>query len=174
MGLVQTDGGSTSPRREGYAEGGGCDYSITVPFEKNPLHLCSSGDDLVYLYAWCEALDEGLLSVPAYRRSRSVTMELPERWAGCEVQLYGFVADYAGRASLSSYIGHGSMPYREVVRAEEEEKTSDSRQAEPEAMKKKYNSVQQKELLSTADEGVLVVVGGVEGLLDSLGRSPAD
>ena len=88
---------------------------VTVPFEKNPLHLCSSGDDLVYLYAWCSDLDEGVLSVPAYRRSRQVTVELPERWAGCEVHLYGFVEDYAGRTSDSSYIGGGRVPYEEVA-----------------------------------------------------------
>lgn len=90
---------------------------VTVPFEKNPLHLCSSGDDLVYLYAWCSDLDEGVLSVPAYRRSRQVSVELPERWAGCEVHLYGFVEDYAGRTSDSSYIGCGRVPYEEYTAA---------------------------------------------------------
>lgn len=78
---------------------------IVVPFEKNPLHLSSSSDDEVYLYAWCPAMDEGLLSVPAYRRTRQVKITLPDRWAGHEVHLYGFVTDYAGRASASTYIG---------------------------------------------------------------------
>ncbi len=45
---------------------------VTVPFEKNPLHLRADSDDKVYLYAWCRELDEGLLSVPAYAaRGRS-------------------------------------------------------------------------------------------------------
>jgi hypothetical protein len=91
------------------------DGCVLVPFERNPLHLCSSGDDQVYLYAWCEEMNEGVLSVPAYRRSRSVTIALPESWAGCEVHLYGFVEDYAGRTSDSAYIGCGRVPYREVA-----------------------------------------------------------
>ena len=90
---------------------------VTVPFEKNPLHLCSSGDDQVYLWAWCAELDEGVLSVPAYRKDKQVSVELPERWAGCEVHLYGFVEDYAGRTSDSSYIGCGRVPYEEYTAA---------------------------------------------------------
>ncbi len=38
--------------------------TITIPFEKNPLHLRADGDDQVYLYAWCPAHDKGLLSAP--------------------------------------------------------------------------------------------------------------
>lgn len=79
---------------------------IVVPFEKNPLHLSSSSDDEVYLYAWCPELQQGVLSTPAYRRQRQVTISLPDNWVGLEVHLYGFVTDYAGRASDSTYIGY--------------------------------------------------------------------
>ena len=78
---------------------------ITVPFERNPLHLCSSGDDEVYLYAYCPEAGEGVLSMPATRRSKSVRITLPERWQGMAVHLYGFVTDYKGRASETVYIG---------------------------------------------------------------------
>ena len=78
---------------------------ITVPFERNPLHLCSSGDDEVYLYAWCPERQQGLLSSPDFRRNRQVSISLPEDWSGLEIHLYGFVTDYAGRASYSTYIG---------------------------------------------------------------------
>lgn len=86
--------------------------SIVVPFEKNPLHLSASGDDGVYLYAWCPALEEGLLSSPVYRRKKQIEMMLPEHWDGCEVHLYGFATDYAGRASDSTYIGSVSFSKR--------------------------------------------------------------
>lgn len=79
---------------------------ITIPFERNPLHLSSSSDDEVYLYAWCPELQQGILSTPAYRRQRQVTISLPDNWVGLEVHLYGFVTDYAGRASDSTYIGY--------------------------------------------------------------------
>lgn len=79
---------------------------ITIPFERNPLHLSSSSDDEVYLYAWCPELQQGILSIPAYRRQRQVTISLPDNWVGLEVHLYGFVTDYAGRASDSTYIGY--------------------------------------------------------------------
>ena len=45
-----------------------------------------------------------VLSLPVYRRMRSLTVELPESWAGDEVHLYGFVQDNAGRCSESVYI----------------------------------------------------------------------
>ena len=79
---------------------------ITVPFGKNPLHLSSSSDDEVYLYAWCPSQQQGTLSAPAFRRNRQVSISLPESWTGLEVHLYGFVTDYAGRASDSVYIGY--------------------------------------------------------------------
>ena len=81
--------------------------SVTVAFEKNPEHLRAEQDDKVYLYAWCPARGVGQLSAPTYRRNRQVTIELPEDWAGLEVHLYGLVQDYAGRASMSVYIGCG-------------------------------------------------------------------
>ena len=86
--------------------------SIVVPFEKTPLHLSASGDDGVYLYAWCPALEEGLLSSPVYRRKKQIEMTLSEHWDGCEAHLYGFATDYAGRASDSTYIGSVSFSKR--------------------------------------------------------------
>ncbi len=90
----------------GFAEPTVGEAGITLPFEKNPLHLSSSSDDEVYLYAWCPSLQQGTLSAPAFRRNRQVSISLPENWTGLEVHLYGFVTDYAGRASDSVYIGY--------------------------------------------------------------------
>ena len=104
----QTFRGET--RQAAFLQGDNC--SIVVPFEKNPLHLSASGDDGVYLYAWCPALEEGLLSSPVYRRKKQIEMTLSEHWDGCEVHLYGFATDYAGRASDSTYIGSVSFSKR--------------------------------------------------------------
>ena len=65
----------------------------------------ASGDDEVYLYAYCPEMKEGTLSAPAYRRMGSVQLTLPERWQGKEVHLYGFTVDYEGNASATVYIG---------------------------------------------------------------------
>jgi len=78
---------------------------VSVAFEKNPQHRAASATDEVRLFAYCPALDSGLLSGGAPRRERRVAMVLPDEWAGLEVHLYGFVEDVAGRASESEYIG---------------------------------------------------------------------
>ena len=65
----------------------------------------ASGDDEVYLYAYCPEMEQGVLSAPAYRRMGSVQLTLPERWQGKEVHLYGFAVDYEGNASDTTYIG---------------------------------------------------------------------
>lgn len=65
----------------------------------------ASGDDEVYVYAYCPEMEQGVLSAPAYRRMGSVQLTLPERWQGKEVHLYGFAVDYEGNASATVYIG---------------------------------------------------------------------
>lgn len=79
--------------------------TVTIAFEKNPEHRSAWSDDKVYLAAFCADTAEAILSVPAYRRMKKVSIELPASWVGCEVHLYGFVQDNAGRTSDSVYIG---------------------------------------------------------------------
>lgn len=79
--------------------------TFVIGFEKNPEHRRANGDDKVYVAAFCAATGEAVLSLPVYRRMKSVTVTLPEAWAGQEVHLYGFVQDNAGRTSNSVYIG---------------------------------------------------------------------
>ena len=79
--------------------------AVTIPFEKNPLHIRANGDDEVYLLALCPDLEDHRLSAPVYRRNKSISITLPEQWQGHEMHLYGFVTDYAGRSSESIYIG---------------------------------------------------------------------
>lgn len=78
---------------------------IIVPFEKNPLHLRANNDDEVYLLAVCPKAGENKLSLPVYRRTKQVSIDLPDSWQGMEVHLYGFVTSYDGRASDSMYLG---------------------------------------------------------------------
>ena len=123
--IAGSNGGSgTSPKlgevAARRADGGVCQQrqstqpanhnSITIPFERNPLHMRANSDDKVYLWAWCAERMEGCLSLPAYRRSRQVSIELPTSWEGQEVHLYGFVEDFAGRTSDSVYLGTVAEP----------------------------------------------------------------
>lgn len=92
---------------------------LTVSFEKNPLHQRASADDTVYLYVCCPSVGGALLSAPVYRRTGCVSMMLPDEWVGQEVYVYGFVTDYAGRASQSVCISWD-------VAEDEEEEAADS------------------------------------------------
>lgn len=96
------------------------DTTITIDFEKNPLHRVVSPDDCVYLAAYCPELGDFDLSAGALRRSNQLTMSLNPYWAGREVHLWGFVVDSKGRASMSQYLGCGTLS---VDEAEEESQT---------------------------------------------------
>lgn len=91
------------------------DTTIVIPFEKNPEHRRAYSDDKVYIAAFCvnppQYYDDAELSLPVYRRTGSITVALPAAWAGCEVHLYGFVQDNAGRTSDSVYLGAVTLEY---------------------------------------------------------------
>ena len=91
------------------------DTVIGIPFEKNPEHRRAYSDDKVYVAAFCDNppqyYDDALLSLPVYRRTGSITVSLPDAWAGHEVHLYGFVQDNAGRTSDSVYLGAVTLEY---------------------------------------------------------------
>ena len=59
-----------------------------------------------------------MLSLPAYRRSKAITVTLPDEWVDKEVHLFGFVQDNNGRTSDSVYLGEWSewqeptLPFR--------------------------------------------------------------
>ena len=84
------------------ADGGVC---ISIPFLPHAEGEQASGDDEVYLYAYCPEAEEGVLSAPAYRKSKSVHLTLPDRWQGKNVHLYAFAMDYRGDASTTEYLG---------------------------------------------------------------------
>ena len=86
---------------------------VSVEFEKNGLSARASGDDRVYLYAYSPDHACGLLSAPAERRSKHLSISLPVEWAGSVIHLYGFVVDRSGRASNSTYIGEGCVHHYE-------------------------------------------------------------
>ncbi|MGX8712959.1 MAG: DUF6266 family protein [bacterium] len=80
-------------------------FTVTVDFDRNPLHLPVENDDKVYLAALCEEEADGVLSSPAFRREERAALRLPAAWEGKTVHLYGFVQDYNGEASASQYLG---------------------------------------------------------------------
>ena len=86
---------------------------VEVMFEKNSPLLRPSGDDNVYLFFYNTDLSEGFLSAPAQRRSKRVRVRLPQQWAACAVQIYGFVVDRESHASNSTYIGCGRLNFYE-------------------------------------------------------------
>ena len=83
--------------------------TLDIDFERNPLHQRAEKYDSVYLYVYCPEKEKGYLSAPVYREARHIGVVLPEMFAGCEVQLYGFVQDEEGRCSQTLYIGHGPL-----------------------------------------------------------------
>ena len=83
--------------------------TLSVDFEKNPLHRAVKWEDLVYLVAYCPELGDFEISAPVYRRSNRLTMSLNPYWVGREVHLWGFVVDGKGRASQSQYLGGGIL-----------------------------------------------------------------
>ena len=80
------------------------DNVLTVSFEANPTRGRAGTYDGVRLYAYSPQLGWGYLSAPVYRRSKRISVALPDELAGVELHLYGFVQDDQGRCSESSYI----------------------------------------------------------------------
>ena len=81
----------------------GDDMVLRTVFEKNPLRMRADAEDEVRVWAFCPALQCGVLSAPVFRRSKRLEMALPDEWAGLDVHFYAFVTDYAQRASETIY-----------------------------------------------------------------------
>ena len=93
--------GSSPKLGEGDRRGAVVEGCVEIPFEWDG----GSGDDEVFVYAYCPEMEEGVLSASAWRRSGRVQLTLPERWQGKAVHLYGFAVDEKGQASATVYIG---------------------------------------------------------------------
>ena len=107
--------GSSPKLGEGDRRGAVVEGCVEIPFEWDG----GSGDDEVYVYAYCPEMEEGELSASAWRRSGRVQLTLPERWQGKAVHLYGFAVDEKGQASATVYIGAMEMakyPIREATK----------------------------------------------------------
>ena len=85
------------------------DTTISIDFEKDPLHRNCSQDDEVRLVAYCTEYKAFDFSNAFMRRSKRVVMQFNEARTGKEVHLWGFVVDRHGRASQSVYIGRGVL-----------------------------------------------------------------
>ncbi len=100
--------------------------TVSITFEKNPLHRSTKSDDMVRLVAYCPELGDFDISAPAYRRGKQLEMKLNKFWAGREVHLWGFVTDNAGRASQTLYIGSGILATDEWESEETEDESIDA------------------------------------------------
>lgn len=83
--------------------------TLTVSFEKNPLHTRADSYDRVWLYLFCPEVGRGFLTAPVYRYSGSLSVMLPDLFAGREVHLWGLVQGQGDRWSNSLYIGFGPL-----------------------------------------------------------------
>ncbi|MBR4505561.1 MAG: hypothetical protein IKP21_02170, partial [Bacteroidales bacterium] len=61
--------------------------------------------DSVYLYAYCPDMEDGFLAAPVYRRTKKITVALPDDYAGHEVHLYGMIVNEEGEWSETVYAG---------------------------------------------------------------------
>lgn len=87
--------------------------TVCVEFDKNNFSMRSSSEDKVYIYIYSPAMAKGILSAPVARRTKQLSISLPQEWSGTEVHIYGFVVDRDGRASNSTYIGVGRVNHYE-------------------------------------------------------------
>ena len=108
--------------------------TLTVTFERNPLHMSSNNFDRVYVYLYCPEIQMGFFTAPVYRRDRRLSVVLPEQFRGHEVQLWGMVQDHAGRWSETIYIGCG--PVENTAETPQDEPSGE----EPETKAAAYNT----------------------------------
>ena len=156
-------GGSSSPSKlEGVdaKRTGACVQGTTIafPFAPHAEGERASGDDEVYVWAYCPEAGEGVLSASAYRRTKSVTLTLPERWQGKEVHLYGFAVDYEGEASPTVYIGCLEAAPEEVQCTASHNDADDSQEA-------RYAAPLQTELFLKNNDGI----HGEKLIMDGMG-----
>ena len=80
------------------------DGVLTVPFEKNPLHMQARNDDMVWVVAYCPETRHCELLGCVRRGNRRFSTLLPDTLSDREFHLWGFVRDDRGRCSLSQHI----------------------------------------------------------------------
>jgi hypothetical protein len=83
--------------------------TLTIDFERNPLHARADNYDQVFLVVYCPENGQCFMTAPVHRRTARLSVVLPALFAGREVQLWGLVQDRQGRWSDSIYIGFGPI-----------------------------------------------------------------
>ncbi|MBR4505744.1 MAG: hypothetical protein IKP21_03115, partial [Bacteroidales bacterium] len=78
---------------------------LTVTFDRDASGQRGEYYDSVYLYAYCPDMEDGFLAAPVYRRTKKITVALPDGYAGHEVHLYGLVVNEEGEWSETIYAG---------------------------------------------------------------------
>ena len=78
---------------------------LTITFDRDGSTLRGDKYDSVYLYAYCPDMEDGFLAAPVYRRTKKITVALPDSYAGHDVHLYGMIVNEEGEWSETIYAG---------------------------------------------------------------------
>ena len=104
------------------------DGTLEAAFLRNPLHLRADSHDLVRIFAFCPAADEGFLTMPVYRRDAHLAAVLPDAMAGLPLQLWAVVRDEKGRWSETVYVGEARPGESHTAEAETGDATAGTAQ----------------------------------------------
>ena len=117
------------------------DNILRVRYEKN------RGDnfDYVYLYVYAPDVEVGYLSAPAYRMDKRLALQLPDLFAGHELQVYMLVQSQDGRWSDSQHVG--ALSQGETLDTE----TGEVRKESAKSKEKKAKSLQTTEKETPAE-----------------------
>ena len=109
------------------------DNVLSVSFTKDNSNLKKNRYDNVYLYIYCPDLQEGFMAAPVYRVTRSISVLLPDSYAGHELQLYGMVCSSDGVWSETVYVGALAGPTEDGVQPSVAENDGEKEPVEAEA-----------------------------------------
>ncbi len=102
---------------------------LNVSFEKNPMRMRASSTDMVHLYVYCPAINEGYLAAPVYRHKGRVALLLEDDFTGQEIHIYMFVSNEQGLCSETAYGGTLTVVAGAVAELPWSEEPDDNTQA---------------------------------------------
>lgn len=95
---------------------------VSVPYDGNSQAPGAAADDNVFIVVYQPDVRAAVVSKASSRSAGSISVEVPERWSGMEVHVYGFCVNDddrwdeqllatipQGEASNTAYIGHGTI-----------------------------------------------------------------
>ena len=92
--------------------GTGQHLQISAPLTGGGDQPGADDNDSVYLFAYCPEMKQGVLGSAAKRSAASVAVNVPARWDGMDVHVYGFVVSCNRQhptTSATTYCGSGEV-----------------------------------------------------------------